>query len=273
MKERRLDSVKNEFIDIYTAIRNLSHDEILNGPDDGFRPHFERLHGLAAMDVDDHEAAGILHDRDFQSAAMHICQLKALYGLRLEIDAARSIIKGPDPWAMARRFAFYPNYLQLAHMEYTGANLKSRDRVVFLGSGPFPLTLICLCAKYGIEGVGIEHVPEYAELSENLVKCLDLSGHIRILCGNHFSLPLSEKCQLVMIGADARPKDEIFAHLAKALPGGTRLSRRIYEKGLRRLLDDHALSDLPPGFTEYARIRPEPPVNNTSVFLIRNTEY
>jgi len=37
MKERRLDSVKNEFIDIYTAIRNLSHDEILNGPDDGFQ--------------------------------------------------------------------------------------------------------------------------------------------------------------------------------------------------------------------------------------------
>jgi hypothetical protein len=76
-----------------------------------------------------------------------------------------------------------------------------------------------------------------------------------------------------MVGADARPKDEIFAHLAKALPGGTRLSCRIYEKGLRRLLDDHALSDLPPGFTEYARIRPEPPVNNTSVFLLRNTEY
>ena len=73
------------------------------------------------------------------------------------------------------------------------------------------------------------------------------------------------------IVADALPKDEIFSHLAKALPDGTILSYRIYEKGLRRLLDSQSVFNLPSEFKEYARIRPEPPVNNTSVFIIKNT--
>jgi hypothetical protein len=125
--------------------------------------------------------------------------------------------------------------------------------------------------EYGVKGVGIEEVPAYAELSMKVVEALELTGHIRILQGNHFSLPLQQECQLIMVGADARPKDEIFTHLAKALPDGTRLSYRIYEKGLRRLLDEQYVLDLPPEFEEYSRIRPEPPVNNTSVFLVKNS--
>ncbi len=271
MKENTLDFIKNEFLNIYTAIRDLSDDDILDGPDDSFRPHFERLHCLAAMDVDDHAAEEILRDTEFQSAAKHICHLKAINGLRMEIESAQSIIAGPDSWTLVKQFAFYPNYLQLAGMEYRGANLKPGDRVVFLGCGPFPLSLICLCKEYGVEGIGIEQVPEYSGLSKKLIETLELTGHIRIICGNHFSLPLLEECHLIMVGADARPKDEIFTHLAKALPDGTRLSYRIYEKGLRRLLDDQSVFDLPPEFEEYTRIRPQPPVNNTSVFLVKNT--
>ena len=272
MKENLLDSIKKEFMHIYSAIRDLSDNEILDGPDDTFRPQFERLQRLVAMDVDDHGAEKILRDQEFQSAAKHIYHLKTLNGLRMEIESARSIIADPDPWALVKRFVFYPNYIHLARMEYRGANLKPGDRVVFLGSGPFPLSLTCLCKQFGVEGIGIEQSPEYAELSIELIEVLEITRHISIVCGNHFSLPLPEKCQLVMVGADARPKDEIFTHLAGALPNGTRLSYRIYEKGLRRLLDDQSVFHLPLEFKEYSRIRPEPPVNNTSVFLVKNSE-
>jgi hypothetical protein len=273
MKEETLDSIKHEFADIYAAIRDLSDEEILNGPDDVFRPHFQRLQRLAATDVDDHAAERILSDREFQSAARQICHLKAVNGLRMEIESARSIIGGPDPWALVKRFVFYPNYVELARMEFEGGDLKEGARVVFLGSGPLPLSLICLCKQYGVKGIGIEQAPEYGELSREVIQSLELSRHIAIVQGNHFSLPLQEECRLIMVGADALPKDEIFAHLAKALPNGAMLSYRIYEKGLRRLLDDQSVFDLPPEFREYARIRPEPPVNNTSVFIIKNTSH
>ena len=271
MKEKRLDSIKNEFLDIYTAIRDLTDDEILNGPDDIFRPHFERLNRLAAIDVNDSLADKIFHDFELQPVINRISHLKRINGLRMEIEFARSIIAGPDPWAMIENFVYYPNYLELARMEYKGGNLRRGNRVVFLGSGPMPLSLICLCKQYGIDGIGIEQVPEYIKLSENLIKNLGLAGHIRIMQGNHFSLPLKDDCRLIMVAADALPKDEIFSHLAKVLPDGTILSYRIYEKGLRRLIDSQSVFKLPPEFKEYTRIRPEPPVNNTSVFIIKNT--
>ncbi len=167
-----------------------------------------------------------------------------------------------------KQFVYYPNYMELARMEYTGARLGPGDRVVFLGSGPMPLTLVCLCVRYKVLGTGIERFPEYAALSKKLIKVLGLKEQIKIIEGNHFSLPLAEACNLTMIGADALPKNEIFTHLSQHLEPGTALSYRIYEKGLRRLLDVQSNFKLPPGIKEITRVRPLPPVNNTSVFTI-----
>jgi hypothetical protein len=74
---------------------------------------------------------------------------------------------------------------------------------------------------------------------------------------------------LILIGADAMPKAEIFDHLAAILEPGQLISYRIYEKGLRRLFDGTSIFDLPSEFRECRRVRPEPPVNNTSVFATR----
>jgi len=269
MKEITLESIKAEFLHIHALLGDLTDDEINNEPDHVYRSHFERLNRLAAVHVEDEIAQRLLSDPALRAAIRRISRLKGINGLRLEIKCAESIIADPDPWARLEQFVYYPNYVELARMEFSGAKLNPQDRVVFLGSGPLPLSLICLYREYGIESTGLEHAPEYVELSGKLVKRLGLDGHIRIVHGNHFSLPLKERCRLVMVGADALPKEEIFAHLAKALSPGEMISYRIYEKGLRRLLDDQSLFCLPSEFSECARIRPQPPVNNTSVFAIR----
>ena len=74
---------------------------------------------------------------------------------------------------------------------------------------------------------------------------------------------------LIMVGADTVPKKDIFDHLARICPSGQMISYRIYEKGLRRLMDDQSTFELPREFTECARVRPEPPVNNTCVFAVK----
>ena len=73
-----------------------------------------------------------------------------------------------------------------------------------------------------------------------------------------------------MVAAQAEPKKEIFEHLVKILPKRGKVSYRLYEKSLRRILDGSFLFKLPAGFEEYLRIQPEPPVNNTVVFLEKN---
>ena len=103
-----------------------------------------------------------------------------------------------------------------------------------------------------------------------VLRKLGFSDQVRIIDGNHFSLPLEEKSELIMVAAQAEPKKAIFDHLADVLPAGTKVSYRIYEKGLRRLLDTFSRYELPEPFVEYLRISPKPPVNNTVVFLTTN---
>ena len=264
-----LNQIKNRFMDIYAALSHVSAASLLHGEQAQAYPCFSALDHLAVMDVDDREAEKIRRDEALRPVLAHISRLKRTNGLRLEIRNAETIIHSLDPWAVIKQFVYYPNYLELARMESRGGGLSSGDRVVFLGSGPLPLTLISLCTQYKIEGIGIEQNAEYADLSRRLIAALGLTQHIRIIEGNHFSLPLPEECRLIMIGADAMPKEEIFSCLSDHLADGTRLSYRIYEKGLRRLLDVQSDFKLPPDFTEYTRIRPTPPVNNTSVFVVK----
>ena len=262
-----LNQIKAAFLDISAELDGISDESLRRGSKT--YPCFARLDQMAAMDVNDTEAARLRHDPDLQPVIDKITRMKRINGLRLEITMAKTLIQSPTPWKTLEQFVYYPNYLELARMEFEGGELAPGNRVAFLGSGPLPLTLISLCSRYGIKGVGIERCHDYAALSRQLISVLGLDDRIRILEGDHFALPLPEPCDLIMVGADALPKDEIFCHLSARLGPGGKLSYRIYEKGLRRLLDVQSEFRLPPGLTEYRRVRPEPPVNNTSVFVVK----
>lgn len=266
-----LDSIKNAFLDIYASIVHISEASLLAGQYEQLHPWFEKLDALASLEVDDQEVEKLIRDPELVPAIEYISRVKRINGLRLEIKAAKTIIHSQVPWETVTQFIYYPNYLELSRMETFGGNLAAGDQVAFLGSGPLPLTLIALWIRYKIEGIGIEQSREYADLSRQLITALGLTDHIRIVQGNHFSLPLEQACSLLMIGADAMPKEEIFSYLAQCIEEGTKLSYRIYEKGLRRLLDVQSVFKLPPEFEEYTRIRPDPPVNNTSVFVVKRS--
>lgn len=263
------EAIKTELIRLDAALQNLTEDQIQNAPDEVYGAHLDRLNRLAAAPVSDALVQRLLTDVDLGPAIARISRLKRQNGLRLELQFAESMMSAPDPWTRLQQFIYYPNYLALARMEYGGAGLHTGDRVIFLGSGPLPLSLICLSRQYGVEGVGIEQDEEHAALSERIIHKLGLGHGIQIIWGNHFALPLKAPCSLIMVGADALPKAEIFAHLAGILEPGQMISYRVYEKGLRRLFDAASSLVLPSKFVEIARIRPEPPVNNTSVFAVR----
>ena len=263
------ESIKSELIRIGGLLTNLTTDEITRAPEHAYRVCLADLNRLAEIPVPQPIVEELASDQNLASTVVRIARVRRLVGFSLEMRLAESVALHPEPWSEIMHFTYYPNYVVLARMEYGGAGLKSGDSVVFLGSGPLPLSLICLAKAHGIKGVGIEQDQKVAEISRRVIQTLELGHLITILHGDHFSLPLKESCALVMVGADAVPKKDIFEHLAHVFPPGQRISYRIYEKGLRRLLDDQSTFELPPEFFEYARVRPEPPVNNTCVFAMR----
>ena len=171
------------------------------------------------------------------------------------------------------KYTFYRNYLRLVQIEYEDLKLKPEDRISFLGSGPLPLTLIVFLKRHGIKGTGIEQDPARAQLSIKVLDKLGLSEGITVINGNHLSITRADfidygaDSKALIIAAQAEPKKEILDHLLKVIPEGCRLSYRIYEKGLMKLLNLDSLLDLPEGYREYKRVRPVPPAYNTVVFL------
>jgi len=264
------EPITGELMEIYASIRGLKDEEIYRDPSNHLKTAFQRLDYLIALDVCDKRAEEVLSNSVFNSAFDTITRFRSMYTAKLEIEQAKSIIESRKPWKTFNNFAYFTNYLQLARTEYQGSWLKPGDSVLFLGSGPLPMSLIVLCHQYGLRGIGIEQEPDRAELSRKVLEKLGLSGQIKIIEGNQYTLPLKEKYDLVMVAAQAEPKREIFDHLAKVLPAGTKVSYRIYEKGLRRLLDTFSRYELPAQFEEYLRVRPKPPANNTVVFLTVN---
>lgn len=258
-----------ELRQICTQVKSYGDAEILENPSLELYAAFTRLDELAALDINEKFLEEFLKCPDFDSLIAEISRFRFLYNLKLENEKAKSLLESLDPWETLRNFTFYPNYLQLASTEYAGSGLKPGDCVLFLGSGPLPLSLIVLCREYGLSGIGIEQDGKRVTLSREVIACLGLSESIKIIEGNHFSLPLETKCDLYMVAAQAEPKKEVFEHLAKILPNGSKVSYRLYEKGLRRVFDGNSFFELPAGFEEYLRVQPEPPVNNTVVFLKR----
>ena len=263
------ESIRCELIRIDGLLRTLTTDDIAQAPDRVYRSHMADLNRLAATPVPDEIVVKLASDEKLLPMIGRIAQARRLIGLKLEMQLAKSVMRHRDPWSLIRKFTYYANYVLLSQMEFEGAGLKPEDRVVFLGSGPLSLSLICLSKAYGIKGVGIEQNRQIAEVSKEMIQTLNLDPFITILHGDQFLLPLEETCALVMVGADAVPKKSIFEYLARVFPPGQMISYRIYEKGLRRLLDDQSVFELPKAFEEYARVRPEPPVNNTCVFAVR----
>ena len=74
--------------------------------------HFERLHRLAAIDVEDQIVEEMLYDKKFQPAIKHISCLKQKYELKMEIDFAMSLINSQNPGVQNHRLiilrSFWP---------------------------------------------------------------------------------------------------------------------------------------------------------------------
>lgn len=283
MSENSYEKIRNEFLEFYATVRDLSDEEILNVPNDTFNNTYNRLLSLGSIIVDNSLAEKILMNQAFQETANRLIRIHELTEQRLEFDEAKFLRNSSNPLSCFSLLPSYPGYQQAVEMEYLGAELKRGDRVSFLGSGPLPWTPILLYQKHGVESIGIERNLEFAEFSREIVEILGLSKHIQIIHGDHFSLPVSGMSDLILVGYRAEPKTEVFNHLAKKLNIGTRVAYRIPEgesnvklnlSGLIRriqLSKDFKGSDfIPSVFVEYRRIRPMPPVDNSLVLTIKS---
>jgi tRNA A58 N-methylase Trm61 len=130
-------------------------------------------------------------------------------------------------------YPLYDRFLGLVTSEITLANIKSSDRVLFIGSGPFPITAILLTQFSGCRVICCERDKQHFAISNQLMSTIGLDKRIEIIHADDQRVAYLN-CSVVLVAILARPKKRILAQILDRAALDTRIIWRTTH-GLRQL--------------------------------------
>jgi nicotianamine synthase len=258
---------------VVTQVRAL-HDALAACPDLTPGPRTNEIFGrLVALAVDPaaaREADAVLADPAVETLLPALRQLCAAGEFELERHWARRVVAAPDPAAELARFPYHRNYVDLTRLEHhavSGLIPERVGRVLFVGSGPLPLTSMLLAERYGCEVDNLDREPDAVALGVALTDRLGRTG-LRFDVGDVIDRHDLAGYDLVYLaalaGLDPDAKLGLLSHLARTLtPGTLVLARSAHSlRGLLYpVLDPHDL----PGMDTLSVVHPFTDVVNSVV--------
>ena len=232
---------------------------------------FSELVRLATHPEDDQVARQILANPDVRRIIPGLRSLCSAGEVELERVWTRRIIASRDPQRELREFPYFANYEQLTRLEHhamLGVTGRIPRRVLFVGSGPLPLSSLLLASRHGhtkIDTIDID--PEATRLAARLATVLDVSS-LRFRCADVLACTdvadYDMVCLAAMVGPHPEDKTRVIKHLYQHMkPGALLLARSAHS--LRTLLyAPLALCDLA-GFRPLAVLNPYTEVVNSLV--------
>jgi hypothetical protein len=215
--------------------------------------------------IDFDSAKHILDDEHMNKALKIIRKFYVNLGSRLETEQALAILEAEDPWKIIESFHFYKRYQGLIKNENKLVKFSTDETVIFIGGGPFPLSLILLNKFFGCKCISIEIIPEVAELSKKVISKLGLSSDIEVLVGDE-KLLKDIDYDILMVAALAEPKEKVFANIWGLVDTSTPIIYRTYT-GMRAILYSPVTEKATRGFHKEVMILPTGQINNTSVLI------
>lgn len=221
-----VDAVSTALVEQVCALHNALRARPHLEPDPETNDVFCRLVSLAVdPDAARHSEAVLTHP----AIAPLLGSLRRLCAegeYELERSWARRILEHPDPRAELARFPYHQNYRDLARLEHhtiTAVTSQPIRRVLFVGSGPLPLTSLLLDEQYGCEVDNLDREPDAVTAGGALAAVLD-RPRLRFGLGELGDDDL-EGYDLVYLaalaGLDVDAKQQLLEHLARRLAPGT----------------------------------------------------
>lgn len=195
------------------------------------------------------EDAAVLDDPVVRRLRPRLQELSAQGEHQLELAWARRVAAGDD----IAGFPYLDHYRQLVAAEL--AAVGTAPRVLFVGSGPLPLSPMLL-AQHGLAVDALDVDPEAVTAARKVTK--DVRFRVGDLVHHHDLAGYD----LVVLAALVTGKDRCLRHLAARLPPGTTVVARSAH-GLRTLLYPEV--ELPAGLQPVDVVHPPPPVINSIV--------
>ena len=216
------------------------------------------------QEIDFDSAKHILDDDQMNEALKIIRKFYVSLGARLETENAKAILKSDDPWSTLESFHFYNRYQGLIKNENQLVKFTPEQKVVFIGGGPLPLTLILFNKLFKSQCVSVEIQPEVAKISRQVLKKLGMP-EIEVVEGDETSIKDMDYT-VIMVAALAEPKERVFTNIWEMVDTTTPIIYRTYT-GMRAILYSPVTEKATRGFHKEVMILPTGKVNNTSVLI------
>jgi len=116
---------------------------------------------------------------------------------------AQKIFASCDTYQEMKRFMYFENYELLSRLEYVNLTYfcPQIKNILFLGSGPLPLSAICLVLHYRVHVTLLDMSFEACELSRKLIEKLWLLEYFHFECANAMSFTSSDSFDAVISAA------------------------------------------------------------------------
>jgi len=144
-------------------------------------------------------------------------QLYERFETDLEYEFADKVIAGH---AEVEDYPLHERFVRLIEGEAEIADIKPEHRILFIGSGPFPISPILFAQLTGAQVDCLDFSKEACETSEKVIEKLVLKDKITVINGDGQSTDLSGH-DVVVVALLAQPKVEICANINRSCPKNT----------------------------------------------------
>lgn len=265
--QRSLEIIKPHIMDFAERIGHYD-DEALKSmsPDDLYRL-FLLLDDLAHMDAGPHLAGLILDEPEIRSVLPNIrAYYNTFFGIH-EVHLAEKLLESPSPRETLKSFPLYPRYKALVKNQIELNRIDCGSRLVFIGCGPVPSSLILLNRLAGVRCVGLDVSEDAVNWSRKVVRRLGLEKEIDILRGDE-TLLREFDWDMVLVAAMAAPKARIFSNLRLIMRENGKTENLVFFRtytGMRAILHAPVAEEEIKGFRIVRTFYPVGRVNNTIV--------
>lgn len=205
----------------------------------------------------------------------HLQQLCAQAEFEMEAYWVKRVLASKDPKAELLLFPYYKNYEKLTKLEWfslLSCENHLSHSVLFIGSGPLPLTAIVLAENYIDKLTVLDYDDEAINLSMRLIKKLGLEKKITVVKGDAKTFSDYKTFNTVFVAAlaGALPKDkqEILQKLKTDTPNQSHIIARS-SWGAREILYTPIDNKLFQLFKPLIEVRPHNDVVN-SIIIFEN---
>ena len=161
----------------------------------------------------------------------------------LEIDFAKQVIQSNKT---VKDYLLTKRFITLIKNEIRLGNMAKNHKVLFIGSGPFPISAILFNKLVGCHVDCYEKRKYRAELSNKALKKLDLSNSIKVYCKKGEDLS-DDRYDIIVIALLAKTKNKILNKIFSVARPGTKIICRtaddvhkvFYEETEEKLLNKY----------------------------------